>query len=191
MPTCSQAKIITNLETDIQKRLFALTRAGGGLEGGGGGGIAQYGDPIGENFENDENFYETIQNLNIHHQQQQQQYSPTSTSHQNANYNNLNDLNDINNKSSSLATNTNVNENFKLYQSFHRPTKTLTNPSVSTITNTQTTSSSNGNNNLAAITSNTPGRKLGALKNQSINNNNSNDSKSINTNGNNVIISNG
>lgn len=25
MPTCSQAKIITNLETDIQKRLFALT----------------------------------------------------------------------------------------------------------------------------------------------------------------------
>jgi len=187
MPTCSQAKIITNLETDIQKRLFALTRAGGGLEGG--GGIAQYGDPIGENFENDENFYETIQNLNIHHQQQQQQqqYSPTSTSHQN----NLNDLNEINNKSSSLATNTNVNENFKIYQSFHRPTKTLTNPSVSTITNTQTTSSSNGNNNLAPVTSNTPGRKLGALKNQPINNNNSNDSKSINTNGNNVIISNG
>ena len=216
MPTCSQAKIITNLETDIQKRLFALTRAGGGTaEGGGGGGVSmQYGDPSGENLENDENFYETIQNLNNHHPQQQQQhhqqqqYSPSSSSshqnHINTNaYTNVNDLNEIN-KLSSLAANLNVNENFKIYQSFHRPTKTLASPSTNLTTNNNNMQSAYSGNNInintntnamTTITSNTTGRKLGLLKNQSINNNNTNDSKSINNNNNNnsnnIIISNG
>ena len=135
MPTCSQAKIITNLETDIQKRLFALTRTGGGGGGGGGcDGITQYqqaGGSSGENSVNDENFYDAVQNLNNHHQhqyQQQHQQQQEQQSHQ-PHISDSNAYSEIS-KLNTLTSNLNVNENFKIYQSFHRPTKILSNNSA-------------------------------------------------------------
>lgn len=118
MPTCSQAKIITNLETDIQKRFFALSRGGPQPQNGENSSSSSQQQQQQNNNDNENNFYDALQSLNLNNNEKDNFKTTYQTLHRSyANSNNKTSPRNLNNrKLAALKTNSKQNHQVNDHQ---------------------------------------------------------------------------